>query len=224
MSPDFVMPPSARIGDIVFGRGAWTPHTAPSFCGMPTPATTRVVQMEPGPWPTLMQLAPASARKATPSALVTLPAIERQVLELLAQQHAPRPPPPWNSRAPSRPPPRRLLHPPGGPHVRRCGRHRASHRLCGATQSPLRMKDGKRASRAGFTIRVSLVLDALDVAQGKETAQPVLVIDDQQLVNADVVGEKPVRRLDRILAGWHFPAGCRPRSVASWPRAPERSR
>ena len=41
---------------------------------MPTPATMRVVQMEPGPWPTLMMFAPASARNSTPAAEVTLPA------------------------------------------------------------------------------------------------------------------------------------------------------
>jgi hypothetical protein len=42
---------------------------------MPTPATTRVVQMEPGPWPTLITLAPLEARNSTPAALVTLPAM-----------------------------------------------------------------------------------------------------------------------------------------------------
>ena len=35
----------------------------------------RVVQIEPGPWPTLMALAPQSARNSTPAALVTLPAM-----------------------------------------------------------------------------------------------------------------------------------------------------
>jgi len=42
---------------------------------MPTPATMRVVQMEPGPWPILMALAPQSARNSVPAALVTLPAM-----------------------------------------------------------------------------------------------------------------------------------------------------
>ena len=41
---------------------------------MPTPATMRVVQIEPGPWPTLMESAPQSARNSTPAALLTLPA------------------------------------------------------------------------------------------------------------------------------------------------------
>ena len=35
----------------------------------------RVVQMEPGPCPTLMAFAPQSARYSTPAALVTLPAM-----------------------------------------------------------------------------------------------------------------------------------------------------
>ena len=42
---------------------------------MPTPATTLVVQIEPGPCPTLIALAPALAKNSTPSAEVTLPAI-----------------------------------------------------------------------------------------------------------------------------------------------------
>ena len=44
-------------------------------CGMPTPATMRVVQIEPGPWPILIALAPQLARNSTPAALVTLPAM-----------------------------------------------------------------------------------------------------------------------------------------------------
>jgi hypothetical protein len=47
---------------------------------MPTPATMRVVQMEPGPWPILMALAPHSARNSTPAPLVTLPAMMVQML------------------------------------------------------------------------------------------------------------------------------------------------
>jgi hypothetical protein len=43
-------------------------------CGTPTPATTRVVQIEPGPMPTLMQSAPAAISAAAPSAVAMLPA------------------------------------------------------------------------------------------------------------------------------------------------------
>ena len=43
-------------------------------CGTPTPATMRVVQIEPGPMPTLMASAPASISALAPSAVATLPA------------------------------------------------------------------------------------------------------------------------------------------------------
>jgi hypothetical protein len=42
-------------------------------CGTPTPATMRVVQIEPGPMPTLTASAPASI-SAWASAVATLPA------------------------------------------------------------------------------------------------------------------------------------------------------
>ena len=41
---------------------------------MPTPDMTRVVQMEPGPTPTLMACTPALMRSAAPSAVTALPA------------------------------------------------------------------------------------------------------------------------------------------------------
>ena len=43
-------------------------------CGTPTPATMRVVQIEPGPMPTLMASAPASISALAPSLVATLPA------------------------------------------------------------------------------------------------------------------------------------------------------
>ena len=43
--------------------------------GTPTPATTRVVQMEPGPMPTFTASAPALASATAPSAVATLPAM-----------------------------------------------------------------------------------------------------------------------------------------------------
>src|ERR1039457_7665455 len=42
-------------------------------CGTPTPATTRVVQMDPGPTPTLMPSAPAATRAWAPARVATLP-------------------------------------------------------------------------------------------------------------------------------------------------------
>jgi len=44
------------------------------ICGTPTPETTRVVQIEPGPIPTLTASAPASIKARVPSAVATLPA------------------------------------------------------------------------------------------------------------------------------------------------------
>jgi len=41
--------------------------------GTPTPATTRVVQIEPGPMPTLTPSAPASTSARAPSKVPTLP-------------------------------------------------------------------------------------------------------------------------------------------------------
>ena len=43
-------------------------------CGMPIPATMRVVQMEPAPMPTLTQSAPALMSASVASAVATLPA------------------------------------------------------------------------------------------------------------------------------------------------------
>ena len=45
------------------------------ICGTPMPATTRVVQIEPGPMPIFTPSAPAAIKAATPSAVATLPAI-----------------------------------------------------------------------------------------------------------------------------------------------------
>ena len=44
-------------------------------CGTPTPATTRVVQIEPGPTPTLTPETPALISASAPSAVATLPPI-----------------------------------------------------------------------------------------------------------------------------------------------------
>ena len=43
------------------------------ICGTPTPATTRVVQIEPGPMPTLTPSAPWSTSARAPSPVPTLP-------------------------------------------------------------------------------------------------------------------------------------------------------
>ena len=74
MSPDEVMPPSATTGTP--WRIAYSAHSNTAvICGTPTPATTRVVQIEPGPIPTLIASAPASISASAASAVAMLPAI-----------------------------------------------------------------------------------------------------------------------------------------------------
>ena len=73
MSPEYCSPPSAMTGHA--GRPC-TRAAAVQIavtCGTPTPATTRVVQIEPGPTPTLTASAPASTRACAPSRVATLP-------------------------------------------------------------------------------------------------------------------------------------------------------
>ena len=52
------------------------------ICGTPTPATMRVVQIEPGPMPTLTPSAPWSTSARAPSPVPTLPPIT-SILEVL---------------------------------------------------------------------------------------------------------------------------------------------
>ena len=72
------MPPSAITG---------TPPAAAALSmmavswGTPTPATTRVVQIEPGPMPTLIASAPASISARVASPVATLPAMIATLLE-----------------------------------------------------------------------------------------------------------------------------------------------
>ena len=73
-SPEYFIPPSATIGIPDFCASSTAPNIAES-CGTPTPATTRVVQIEPWPIPTLIALAPASIMAMAASAVATFPAI-----------------------------------------------------------------------------------------------------------------------------------------------------
>ena len=74
MSPEVRMPPSAIAGTPCSRQAAAVSSTAEN-CGTPTPATTRVVQMLPGPMPILIESAPASINASAPSGVATLPAI-----------------------------------------------------------------------------------------------------------------------------------------------------
>ena len=66
------MPPSAMHGTPAARQASAASYTAVS-CGTPTPATTRVVQIEPGPMPTLTASAPASIMACAPSRVAMLP-------------------------------------------------------------------------------------------------------------------------------------------------------
>ena len=65
-SPEYLMPPSAMIG-MSRSRPARNASEMAVICGMPAPVTIRVVQMEPGPMPTLTASAPASISASAPS-------------------------------------------------------------------------------------------------------------------------------------------------------------
>ena len=67
------MPPSAIAGTPSARQAAAVSSTAEN-CGTPTPATTRVVQMLPGPMPIFTASAPASTSASAPSGVATLPA------------------------------------------------------------------------------------------------------------------------------------------------------
>ena len=73
-SPDEVMPPSAITGIPCLIAASATSKTAVT-CGTPTPATTRVVQIDPGPTPAFRQSAPASISASAASPVAMLPAI-----------------------------------------------------------------------------------------------------------------------------------------------------
>src|SRR4029079_17979534 len=78
MSPLVRTPPSAITGTPFAARAA---SMIAVSCGTPTPATIRVVQIDPGPIPTLIASAPASTSALAASAVATLPATTWTELE-----------------------------------------------------------------------------------------------------------------------------------------------
>ena len=72
-SPEYFIPPSAIIVLFLFLAAAAHLIMA-EICGIPTPATTRVVQILPGPTPTFTTSAPAVIKASVPSLLTTFPA------------------------------------------------------------------------------------------------------------------------------------------------------
>jgi len=74
ISPENFIPPSAIIGILYLSASLAQSMIAVTW-GTPIPATTLVVQIDPGPIPTFTALAPASIRSLVASAVATLPAI-----------------------------------------------------------------------------------------------------------------------------------------------------
>src|SRR4051794_11777480 len=72
MSPEYCRPPSPTTGTPA-GRQAFATSWIAVICGTPTPATTRVVQIDPGPTPTLTPSTPASTRAWAALRVATLP-------------------------------------------------------------------------------------------------------------------------------------------------------
>ena len=72
MSPEYCRPPSPISGTPA-GRQASEASWIAEICGTPTPAMTRVVQIDPGPTPTLTASAPASTSAFAPDRVATLP-------------------------------------------------------------------------------------------------------------------------------------------------------
>src|SRR5450830_140983 len=74
ISPEYLIPPSAII-DTPEPSAASAQLATAVICGTPTPATTRVVQMEPGPIPTFTASAPCSTKANAAAAVAILPPI-----------------------------------------------------------------------------------------------------------------------------------------------------
>src|SRR3954466_6691940 len=73
MSPEYCSPPSPTTGT----PAGWQASDAAKMavtCGTPTPATTRVVQIDPGPTPDLTPSTPASTKACAPARVAMLPA------------------------------------------------------------------------------------------------------------------------------------------------------
>ncbi len=80
-SPEYFTPPSEMTGTPCFSAAREQSSTA-VICGTPTPAMTRVVQMEPGPIPTFTASTPALQSASAASAVATLPATSSIPLKL----------------------------------------------------------------------------------------------------------------------------------------------
>ena len=185
------MPPSLMTG--MSKRSAARTHSMIAvICGTPAPATTRVVQIEPGPMPTLIASTPSSQRSIAPSYVATLPAMSGVVGE-------------------------ELLELPDG--VEDAARVRVRgvddddvdlgvDERARAVDAVLARADGRGHAQTSEGILRGLRVAArlLDVLDGDEALEVAVLIDDQQLLDAVLV-ENFARLLERR-ADRHGDRGC----------------
>ncbi len=142
-------------------------------CGTPTPAMMRVVQIEPGPTPTLTAETPALISASVPSPVATLPPMIGQLGEGAPQLVD------------------RLEHhlrvAVGGVHHHDV--HAGVHQRLGALQAVWPHADGGTAAQAsqGILAGVREALALLDVLDGDEAAQGAGVVHHQELLDAVLV-------------------------------------
>ena len=193
MSPEDVSPPSAITGTPC--SAAAREHSSIAVtCGTPTPATIRVVQIDPGPTPIFTASAPASISASVASAVATLPTTSsipsKRRLQLARHRRARRSSGRARCRAPARPRP---------PSRSASARSSAS----GPTPTAAATRSRPWSSFVACGIR-----DALrDVLDGDQPAQHAVRIHDGQLLDLVAVEDplgflerRPLRRSDEPLA------------------------
>ncbi len=183
-SPEYLMPPSPITGTPARSATSDASRIAVN-CGTPTPATTRVVQIEPGPTPTLTADTPALISASVPSAVATLPPISGRFGKCDLQRA------------------NRLEH------TRRMAMGRVDHDDVDArVDQRLRAlevirSDADRRPAAQppeiVLAGVRVALGLLDVLDRDEAAELALVVDDEQLL--DAVGVQQLLRAVHRRAG-----------------------
>src|SRR3989442_34099 len=169
------------------------------ICGTPAPVTTRVVQMDPGPIPTLIPSTPARANSDAPSNVATLPAISStsgslDLITLMASST--RVEWPWALSMASR----STLH-----LTSSCARSR---------KSPVAPMAAATRKRPCESLAALGYFSFLNIFYGYKSLQIVVLIDDQQFFDAVLVENVlslleggPDRNSDEIFFGHHFGDG-----------------
>ena len=170
------------------------------ICGTPAPVTTRVVQIDPGPMPTLMASAPARASSQAPSKVPTLPAIrstsrQRRLDGLDRVDHARRVP----------------VRAVDGQQVSFGSHHflRALQKIAGRANRRAHAQTALRVLRG-----VRILQPLLDVLDRDQALEVVVIVHHQQLLDAMLVQDRlrigqrrAHRNRDQVLLGHHFADG-----------------